>query len=297
MTMKKTLANQTMRRLGQMAFVAGGTALLVGGFPQSPAGAAVSYPTATTVTSSVATPVTGQAITFTATVRAASAPSGSRKAYGAVTFTVIAPNATQINCDGGNTPTLSGGTAPCAISAGLLSDPSAYVVNVVYSGSLDTVYGPSNTAFLQTVAPGSTTTTVTTSKNLTVTGEPVTFTAAVVPVLPAQGTLTGSIKFSGVSRLGTCLGGSNTVPVVGGLAQCTLTGGLPKTGAPFTVTGTYLGDPYFAGSSGHVHGSHGRQGTLSQHGRRQIHRLPQGGGARPPGGRSEPARRATEEEP
>jgi len=250
--MKNRFVSRTRRRLGQLAFAVAGTALLVGGLPQAQAGAAGSYPTTTTVASSVATPVTGQSITFTATVRASSAPSGSRKAYDAVTFTVIAPDTTQINCDGGNTPVLSGGTAPCTISAGLASDPTAYVVNVVYSGSIDSVYGPSSTAYLQTVAPGSTTTTVTTSKSLTVTGEPVTFTAAVVPNLPAMGTLTGSVKFSGVSRYGTCLGGSNTVPVVAGLAQCSLAGGLPKVGSPFTVTATYLGDPHFAGSSGHV---------------------------------------------
>jgi len=250
--MKKTFANRTIRRLGHVAFAAGGAALLVAGFPQTPAGAAGGlYPTTTTVTSSVATPVTGQAITFTAKVSAPSAPAGSRKAYGGVTFTVLAPDSTQINCDGGNAPTLVGGSAQCAISAGLLSNATAYSVSVAYVDGIDSVYGSSSGTLSQTVAPGATTTTVTTSHNSPVSGQPVTFTAMVVPTLPAQGTLTGSVKFSGVSHFGGCDGGS-TVPVAGGLAQCILSGGLPKAGSPFTVTATYTNDPYFAGSSGQV---------------------------------------------
>jgi hypothetical protein len=252
MKMKKTHASRTVRRLGQVAFAAGGAALLVAGFPQTPAGAAGGpFPTTTTVTSSVATPVTGQAITFTAKVSAPSAPAGSRKAYGGVTFTVIAPDSTQINCDASNAPTLVGGSAQCAISAGLLSNATAYSVSVAYVDGIDSVYGASNATLLQTVAPGPTTTTVTTSVPSAASGQPVTFTATVVPTAPAQGTLTGSVKFTGVSRFGGCNGGS-TVPVVGGMAQCTLSSGVPKTGSPFTVTGTYVGDPNFAGSSGQV---------------------------------------------
>ena len=56
MTMEKRLVNLTTRRLGKLAFAAGGTALLLGGLPQTPAGAAGGgpYPTVTSVASSVA---------------------------------------------------------------------------------------------------------------------------------------------------------------------------------------------------------------------------------------------------
>jgi hypothetical protein len=168
-----------------------------------------------------------------------------------VDFTLTAPDLTVIPCDAGNSPTLSNGSAVCTVSAGLLSDPSAYSLGVSYPGSGDGNFSSSSTTFLQTVTPGQTTTTVSGSPNPSVTGEPMTVTALVTPTAPATGTLTGSVKFSGFSKYGTCQGVSNnTVPVSGGEAICTLPVGLPAGPAPLTVTATYGSDPYFAGSTG-----------------------------------------------
>ncbi len=264
--MKNNLIKGSTLRVGRIAAVAGVASLLLAGVLEVPAGAAASppYATTTTVTSSVASPVTGQAITFTATVRADSAPAGLRKGIGEVAFTITAPDATVINCDAGNTPMLSNGTAQCAVSAGLLSNATAYSVSAVYTDTVDSNYVTSNTTLLETVAPGATSTTLTASDNPTVTGQPVTFTATVAPVAPATGTLTGSVKFSGISHYGTCVGGSNTVPVVAGVAQCTLANGLPASVSPLTVTGTYGNDPYFAGSSSpYVQKIHRASATLN----------------------------------
>ena len=248
--MKNTSMKGSTLRVGRVAVVTGFASLLLAGVLQAPAGAVAGppYATTTTVTSSVAAPVTGQAITFTATVKSATAPVGQRKGVGQVAFTITAPDTTLINCDAGNTPMLSNGTAQCTVSAGLLSNAAAYSVSAAYTDTVDSNFSPSSTTFLETVVPGSTTT-VMSSNNPSVTGEPVTFTATVAPVAPATGTLTGSVKFTGASQFGTCVGGSNTVPVVAGVAQCTLANGLPFSASPRTVTGTYGNDPYFAGSS------------------------------------------------
>jgi hypothetical protein len=72
----------------------------------------------------------------------------------------------------------------------------------------------------------------------------VSFVAAVNITSPAVGTLAGSVTFAGV----TCDGG-NTVPVSGGIAQCSITGGLTAVGSPYLVTGTYGSDPNFKAST------------------------------------------------
>ena len=95
-----------------------------------------------------------------------------------------------------------------------------------------------------------TTTKVTSSINPTVTGQPVTFTAKVTPSVGTVASLTGSVWFGGLPS-GSCSGG-NGVPVVAGLAQCVVSGGLLHAGSPFAVRATYGHDPAYAGSSGKV---------------------------------------------
>jgi hypothetical protein len=95
-----------------------------------------------------------------------------------------------------------------------------------------------------------TTTKVTSSINPTVTGQPVTFTAKVTPSVGTVASLTGSVFFGGLPS-GSCSGGNN-VPVVAGLAQCVVSGGLLHAGSPFAVKATYGHDLVYAGSSGTV---------------------------------------------
>jgi len=242
----------SMRRLVKpvrLALVAGVATLLVGAVLTIPAGAAPAppYATSTTVHSSVAMPVTGQAVTFTATVKALG-KNVPNPPPGTVVFTITGSDSSTPTCDGAtNTFTLSGGTAQCTFSGGLLASASPYSVSVAYTDTVDSNDNPSNGSLSQTVNPGHTSTVVTSSSNPTTTGAPVTFSAAVSILSPAQGTLSGSVTFVGV----TC-DGPNPAPVVSGVAQCVISEGLTSAGSPYTVTGTYGSDTEFAGSSGKV---------------------------------------------
>ena len=241
--MKTNVSMRPLIRPIRLALIAGAATMLVGAALELPAAAAATpYVTSTTISSSVKAPVTGQPVTFTATVRP---PKKSEPAPdGTVVFTVTGADLSTFTCDGGNTVTpLTAGTAQCTFSAGLLSSDSPYAVAAAYT-TTDSNFVPSNGSSSETVAPGKTTTVVTSSSNPSVTNQPVTFTATVAPAAPASGTLSGSVTFAGV----TCDGG-NTVPVAGGLAQCIISGGLDASGSPFTVTGTYGSDPNFAASA------------------------------------------------
>jgi hypothetical protein len=198
------------------------------------------FATTTTVKASPSAPVTGQAVTFTATVKGGShgTPGGQ------VVFSVTGGGGFVGTCDGGNTVALSGGTAQCAFSGGLTAASSPYTVSASYTDTVDSTFLPSTGSLNQTVAPGTTTTALSSSSNPSVSGQAVTFTAAVSVNSPASGALSGSVAFTGV----TCDGG-NSVPVSGGLASCPISGGLQAAGSPYHVTATYGSDPNFGGSS------------------------------------------------
>ncbi|MBV8463014.1 MAG: Ig-like domain repeat protein [Acidimicrobiales bacterium] len=213
---------------------------------QTSAGAAPKPPfaTTTTVKTSSKTLVTGQAVTFTATVKSLhSVPTPG----GTVVFTVTGAGSFVGTCDGGNTVALSGGTAQCAFGGGLLAASSPVNVSATYTDTSDANYTGSQGSYSQTVSPGETSTQLTSSSNPSVTGQSVTFNAAVSVQSPASGSLTGSVTFSGV----TC-DGQNPAPVSGGTASCVVSGGLQASGSPDHVTATYGSDPNFAGSTGKV---------------------------------------------
>ncbi len=249
--------NSPMRRLakpGRMALVAGVATLLVGAaltVPAATAGA-TTLNTKTVLTSSTGThpAVSGQAVTFTATVDPLNASGrvamNAPTPQGTVAFTVTgsdSPSDTPA-CDNTNTPSLNGGTASCTLSNGLLATGSTYQVTATYTDTVDSNDNGSANSLTQTVNPGKTTTGVTSSSNPSTSAEPVTFTATVSIVSPATGTLSGNVTFSGVS----CDGG-NSVPVDAGLAQCIISGGLSAAGSPYSVTATYGPDPEFANST------------------------------------------------
>jgi large repetitive protein len=252
--------NSPMRRLtkpGRMALVAGVATLLMGAaltVPAATAGA-TTLNTKTVVTSSTGThpAVTGQAVTFTATVEPLTASgriaTNAPTPQGTLVFTVTgsdSPSDTPA-CDSGDNVTLSGGQATCTFGAGLLATGSTYQVTATYTDNVDSNDNGSAGALTQTVNPGKTTTGVTSSGSPSSAFQPVTFTATVSIVSPATGTLSGNVTFSGV----TCDGG-NSVPVSGGLAQCIISAGLPATGSPYSVTATYGPDPEFANSTSAV---------------------------------------------
>ncbi len=241
--------NSSMRRLvrpARLALVAGVATLLVGAVLEVPAGAvATPYSTTTTVKTSAAAPVTGQSVTWTATVKATGR--NLPTPLGTVTFAAVGSDSSTPVCDGGDTVNLSGGTAQCTFSGGLQASASPIAVTATYVDNVDSNDNGSFGTLSQTVNPGKTLTTLASSSNPSTTAQPVTFTAGVTEVSPASGTLTGSVTFAGV----TCDGG-NTVPLASGMATCSIASGLESSGSPFTVTATYGSDPEFAGSSAKV---------------------------------------------
>lgn len=236
----------TTTRLVATAAAIGSTALLLAGALQSPAGAVSPppYNTATTVAASPGSPFTGQSLTVTAKVGsiAHGVPNGT------VTFTVTGADASVANCDSGNAVVFTGGTASCTITGGFLAGNGPYTAAAAYSDTADSNYKPSSGSKSVTVKAGKTTTVVTSSINPSVTGQSVSFTAAVAGVAPAVGSPSGSVTFSGI----TCDGGTNAIAVSGGLALCVVAGGPSVASSPLIVAGAYSGNSGFLGSSGQV---------------------------------------------
>ena len=244
--MKMNLSNRA-HRLGGAAAVALTASLLLIGVLQTPAGAVVGppYNTSTTIHHSVAFPVTGQSETFTAQVKAMHV--GAPVPTGQVTFTItVAPIAPRSTVTDRIRPP-SVGIATCAVSAGLLHAGSSYTVTAVYAATPGDL-GSTAVPLVQPVSAGVTMTSVASSTNPTVTGQPVTFTASVAVSGSATGPMTGTVTFSNSV---TCDSG-NVVAFSGPQVQCVVSGGLLHSGSVYVVSATYSGDQNFSGSSGHV---------------------------------------------
>lgn len=175
-----------------------------------------------------ASAVSGQDLTYTATVTAVGPGSGTPT--GTVQFSV----------DGdplGGPVTLVGGVATSPVAN--LGVPS-HLITAAYSG--DANFGGESASLTQLVAAANTTTTVTSSPNPSVFGQPVQVRADVVPVAPATGNPLGLVQFF--------LDGNPTgviVPVVNGSAEATLTG--LSTGG-HTISARYFsGDVNFVTST------------------------------------------------
>jgi hypothetical protein len=146
--------------------------------------------TTTTLTSSANPSVSGQSVTFTATVAAVSPNSGTPT--GTVTFE---DSGTQIG-----TGTLSSsGVATFSDSSLAVGTQS---ITAVYSG--DTNFTTSTSSVLSQVVLQASTTTLTSSPNPSVHGQSVTFTATVAPSSATGSTPTGTVTFmEGTTTLGT----------------------------------------------------------------------------------------------
>jgi hypothetical protein len=180
------------------------------------------------VASSAAPAVVGQSVTFTATVTANSPGSG-------------VPTGTVIFYDGKTrigTGTLnSSGQATLATSSLVLGSHS---ISVSYSG--DTHYQASTSAvFAETIDQAATRTVVTSSRNPSVYGESVTFTARVTVKSPGSGVPTGTVLFyDGTTQIGT-----GTLNSVG---QATFTTSSLAVGN-HSITAVYDGDTNFTSST------------------------------------------------
>jgi large repetitive protein len=184
-------------------------------------GQTVNKNTSSTVVTSGQNPTaTGNTVTFTATV--------SGNGGGAVTpggTVQFSDNGTNV----GAPVTLVNGVATLPI---LLSTGGTHTIKGTYNG--DTNFNGSNGSFSETVNAGTaTTTTIASSQNPSVFGQPVTFTATVTG---SGGTPTGSVTFTidGIAGF--------TVNLVNGVATTPPQTGLNVPGSPHTITAAYSGD-------------------------------------------------------
>ena len=196
--------------------------------------------TSTTVTSSPSSPVTGQQVTFTATV-AAVAP-GAGTPTGAVTFS-----------DAGGTlcsaVSLSGTAPDTATCQATYSSAGMDTVTAAYAGSADFAASSGSTGV--TSGLGGSTVQLQSSENPAARGDAPTFTATVQAVSPATGTPDGTVTFSfaasGSGAAPACTGG-DTVTLSQGVATCTLSAGLQTAQSPITVGADYSGSAGFTAS-------------------------------------------------
>jgi hypothetical protein len=199
--------------------------------------------TTTTLRASASPAVTGQAITFTATVAANSPSHGTPT--GTLLFNITDRNGHRVNCaTPGNTVMLSGGVATCKVAPAKIQPALAPLhVFAGYLGSSS--YGASAASFDLSVNLGSTAVTVkSTVLNST---RATTLTAKAAPVAPATGRVSGTITFSFSSSSVNCTGG-NTVSAPSGTAKCVLAAGVAAHG--LHVTASYGGSATFKPSSG-----------------------------------------------
>ncbi|MFZ0665588.1 MAG: Ig-like domain-containing protein [Acidimicrobiales bacterium] len=181
--------------------------------------------TTTSLSSSNATPVVGQSLTFTATVAPVSPGAGT--ATGTVTFTGDSGTLCTSTLDEGATD-----TATCTIAYTSAGSDS---VTAAYGGDSNDLTSSSSSQ-AESIAQDSTTTTLATTTNSPVVGQPVTYTATVATVSPGQGTPTGYVTFTGSSGVlcTTTLDGDASDQ-----ATCQTT--YPASGSD-SVTASYGGD-------------------------------------------------------
>jgi hypothetical protein len=191
----------------------------------------VNATTSTAVTSSANPSVSGQSVTFTATVAASS---GSGTPTGTVSFVDGSTPLGQVSLS-------SGGEATASFTTSALTVGS-HIITASYGG--DSTFADSTSAALtQTVGKATSITTLVSSLNPSVVGRGVTFTVTVTPV-SGSGTPTGTVSFvDGSTPLGQVpLSGS------GGEATASFTTTFVTVGS-HNITATYGGDSNFLAST------------------------------------------------
>jgi Bacterial Ig-like domain (group 3) len=191
--------------------------------------------TATVVTSATNPSLTGQVMVLTATMGATAPAAGAPS--GTVTF--LDAGGTIAGC---GARAIAVGTATCTTSLGTAGP---HAITAVYSG--DTRFLTSTSAALtQVVNRGATSSVVTSSVNPSVSGQGLTYTAAVTASAPASGTPTGTAAFNDA---GLTIAGCGAQPLVAGIASCSV--GYAAVGT-HTITATYSGDADFLSSTAPV---------------------------------------------
>jgi hypothetical protein len=180
--------------------------------------------------------VSGESVTFTATVFGTSYQQrGRRREQPTGTVAFRDGHTTIAGC---SAVALTGGKATCTTtfpSVGGQAITAAYSGNRNFSGSFARLW--------QTVKQASTTTALASSANPSVSGESVTYTATIAVTAPGSGTPTGTVVFKDGT---TTITGCSAVAVASGKATCTTS--YPGVGSQ-AITATYSGDTNFAGSA------------------------------------------------
>ena len=180
------------------------------------------------VTSSANPSVSGQPVTFTATVKAKTAGAGIPT--GTVTFN-----------DGASplgTGTLNGAGQATFVTSTLAV--GAHPITASYGGDA-TFSGSTSSTLTQTVKKASTATVVSSSANPSLSGQAVTFTATVTAKSPGAGTPTGTVTF----KDGSTILGTGTLD---GSGQGTFVTSTLAVGS-HSITASYGGDANFNGST------------------------------------------------
>jgi large repetitive protein len=176
--------------------------------------------------SSVNPSVSGQSVTFTATVT--SAATGLSAPTGTVVFTL----------DGqAQAPVILTAGSAAFTATGLSVGP--HTVTASYSGDTD-YSADTSTALTQTVDRAATTTALTSSPDPAQFGQAVTVTATVTPIAPGSGTVTGTVTFT--------VDGTPQTPVTLVSGSASLSPATLGAGA-HTITAVYSGDGEFTAST------------------------------------------------
>ena len=184
--------------------------------------------TTTGVTSSANPSVSGQPVTFTATVKARTAGAGTPT--GTVTFNDGASALGTGTLDGAGQATFV--TSTLAVGA--------HPITASYGGDA-TFSGSTSSTLTQTVKKASTATVVSSSANPSLSGQAVTFTATVTAKSPGAGTPTGTVTF----KDGSTILGTGTLD---GSGQGTFVTSTLAVGS-HSITASYGGDANFNGST------------------------------------------------
>src|ERR1019366_10036522 len=186
------------------------------------------------VGSSLNPSVSGQSVTYTATVTVVAPAAGT-------------PTGTVNFEDGG--VTIAGCAAKALTAAGTAACSFPYPgggtrsITAIYSGGTDFT-GSTSPTLTQTVNQASTSTALASSVNPSVTGQSVTMTASVSVIAPGTGTRTGTVMFE-----------DGGVAIAGCAAQAVSAAGTAVCVAAFATTGAhpitavYSGDANFSGST------------------------------------------------
>jgi hypothetical protein len=195
--------------------------------------------TSTTLASSPTTPVAGQSVTFTATVKVTSPGSANPAPTGTVEF-----EQNGVALSGCSSVNLSGNTASCTESSGV----HGLAVTALYSGDTNFVTSQSTA---ENVRKASASVTVTSSKKTTVAGQLVTYVATISSATsPESLTPTGTITFAfyGTGTPPTCNNGGDTqtISATSDIVTCAVNL-LPSETANgvLKVTAAYNGDTNF----------------------------------------------------